>query len=189
MQAKPDFEMIGCDRCRELSALEFGITMAYQPIVDVAAGSVYGYEALVRGVRGESAGEVLARVNDNNCYRFDQACRVRAIEIASGLGLDSRLSINFLPNAVYRPETCIRATLEAAKAFDFPAERIMFELTESEPVRGTLTTAEELGVQVIAEGIDHPAEYQALRALGATLFQGYLFAKPEVEALPTPQFP
>ncbi|HWS28390.1 MAG TPA: EAL domain-containing protein, partial [Xanthomonadales bacterium] len=73
-----------------------------------------------------------------NRYRFDQACRIRAIELASRLGLqriaDCKLSINFLPNAVYRPETCIRATLEAADQFNFPLDRLMFEVTEVEQI-------------------------------------------------------
>ena len=47
---------------------------------------------------------------------------------------DCLLSINFLPNAVYRPETCIRATLEAARLTHFPPERLMFEVTEGEKV-------------------------------------------------------
>ena len=41
------------------------------------------------------------------------------------------LSIDFLPNAVYRAETCIRATMEAAKEFHFPHDRIMFEVTRA----------------------------------------------------------
>jgi|TARA_R110002060_G_scaffold43218_1_gene54697 EAL domain-containing protein (putative c-di-GMP-specific phosphodiesterase class I) len=44
------------------------------------------------------------------------------------------LSINFLPNAIYKPERCIRTTLDAAKKYNFPAERIMFEFTEVEKI-------------------------------------------------------
>ena len=44
------------------------------------------------------------------------------------------MSINFLPNAIYKPERCIRTTLEAAKQYDFPVEQIMFEFTEVEKV-------------------------------------------------------
>ena len=47
------------------------------------------------------------------------------------------LSINFLPNAVYVPERCIRTTFEAAKQYDFPTERIMFEFTEVEKIDDT----------------------------------------------------
>ena len=113
--------------------------MAFQPIMDLELGRPFAYEALVRGTQGEPAGTVLSWVDDSNRYRFDQACRVKAIELASRLGLaalpDCRLSINFMPNAVYRAETCIRATMEAAREFDFPHDRIMFEVTEGEPLR------------------------------------------------------
>ncbi|WP_290842930.1 EAL domain-containing protein, partial [Henriciella sp.] len=43
-----------------------------------------------------------------------------------------RLSINFLPNAVYEPRACIRQTLGVAMETGFPLERIMFEFTENE---------------------------------------------------------
>jgi EAL domain-containing protein (putative c-di-GMP-specific phosphodiesterase class I) len=108
--------------------------MAFQPIVDVDARTVFAHEALVRGPKGESAASVLDRVNDTNRYQFDQAARVRAIEVAAQLDIDTQLSINFLPNAVYRPETCIRVTLEAALELKFDTSRIIFEVNEAEPV-------------------------------------------------------
>ena len=64
----------GCKLCRNLEALDFEITMAFQPIVNITSRTVFAYEALVRGKSGESAGDVLARVNDDNRYRFDQTC-------------------------------------------------------------------------------------------------------------------
>lgn len=57
----------------------------------------------MRGVNNESAGWVFQHVNDDNRYRFDQACRVKAIEMAAKVGIETLLSINFMPNAVYRP--------------------------------------------------------------------------------------
>jgi EAL domain-containing protein (putative c-di-GMP-specific phosphodiesterase class I) len=112
--------------------------MAFQPIVDVATGSIYAYEALVRGPSGESAGSILERVTDSNRYSFDQNCRVRAIELASRLGLaatGARLSINFMPGAVYSPAACIRLTLETARRYRFPLDQLIFEITEVEQVR------------------------------------------------------
>ena len=108
-----------CEGCRDGETLDFDFTMAFQPIVDLGARRVWGYEALVRGVNGDGAGAVLARVNDRNRYRFDQACRVKAIGAAGKLfnGEHLRLSINFMPNAVYEPAACIRSSLAAAKEF------------------------------------------------------------------------
>lgn len=242
----PPFEALDCAMCREGAGLGFAFSMAFQPIVDIASNTTHGYEALVRGLDGEGAGAILARVNAGNRYRFDQACRVRAIELAARLGLDSALHINFLPNAVYRPESCIRTTMEAARAFGFPGERICLEVVESERVedhahmrgiieeyrrRGLMTAiddfgagyaglnmlaefqpdilkmdmaltraidsdrtrqiivrsilyaARDLGIKVIAEGIETEAELDTLREAGVTLFQGYLFARPAFERI------
>lgn len=244
------FHPIGCTECRRPGILDFAFTMAFQPIVDVERGRVWAYEALVRGPQGEGAGDVLARVNDRNRYQFDQACRVKAIELAARLGLhhieNCKLSINFLPNAVYRPETCIRSTLEACAANDFPTDRLMFEVTEGEQVtdarhlitifndyrargfataiddfgagyaglnllvlfqpqvikldmelirdihahpsraaivEGVALTASRLGVTLIAEGVETQAECDHLLDMGIVLQQGFLFARPQVEAL------
>lgn len=116
--------------------------MAFQPILrhGSAGQEVYAYEALVRGPGGEGAGSVLTQVTDGNRYAFDQACRVRAIEMAAGLGLGATgaaLSINFMPNAVYEPRACIRASLAAAEKVGMPRERLVFEFTENEAVRDT----------------------------------------------------
>lgn len=134
----PSLKSAGCDACRNAEPLDFEFTMAYQPIIDLDRGRPCTYEALVRGPNGEGAGTILSRVTDHNRYRFDQACRVKAIELAARLGLhalpECRLSINFLPNAIYRPETCIQSTLLACSTHRFPSDRLMFEVTEGERV-------------------------------------------------------
>lgn len=112
--------------------LEFEFTIAFQPIVDMRSRTVYAYEGLIRGKDGSGAAGVLAQVTDKNRYTFDQACRVTAVEMAAQLGLTCRLSINFLPNAIYDAATCIRATLAAARRCHFPVENLIFEFTESE---------------------------------------------------------
>jgi EAL domain-containing protein (putative c-di-GMP-specific phosphodiesterase class I) len=244
----------GCVGCKGGEALPFDFTMAFHPIVDIAQGSVWGYEALVRGTEGQGAGQILGMVDETNRYKFDQACRVKAIELAGALypvGRETKLSINFMPNAVYEPAACIRATLEAAHRVGFAHQQIMFEFTENERmtdvahvqriiaeyrkqgfatalddfgagyaglnllasfqpdyikidmelIRGIATSlarqtiiacvmamARELGMAVIAEGIETEAELTALRAAGITLFQGYLFAKPAIASLPAVQF-
>ena len=124
-----------CGACSTAHGLDFEFTFAFQPIVDAASRRVFSYEALVRGQGGESAVSILSRVHDGNRYRFDQACRVKAIALAAQLGVETHLNINFLPNAVYRAEACIRTTLVAARRVGFPLDRIIFEVTESENAR------------------------------------------------------
>lgn len=238
-----------CADCARPERLSFRFSFAYQPIVDVRSREVFAHEALVRGPAGESALSVLSQVNDDNRYRFDQACRTKAIKTAAELGMPSRLSINFLPNAIYRPELCIRATLHAARAHAFPIERIIFETVEGEQVDdgkwlakvlreyqriGFLTAIDdfgagyaglnlladfqpdlvkldmglvrhidtqrprqaivrhiaglcsELGIQVIAEGVETADECRCLMDLGVHLLQGYHFSKPKFEAFVHP---
>lgn len=124
----------GCFGCREGTELPFQFKIAFQPIVDTRAWRVWGYEALVRGANGESAHSILSQVNEDNRYQFDQASRVMAIETAGALfqGEDLRLSINFMPNAVYEPSACIQKSLAAAKRARFPHHNLMFEFTENE---------------------------------------------------------
>ncbi|GGP74399.1 EAL domain-containing protein [Shewanella ulleungensis] len=127
-------DKVVCNHCIDDNELGFDFTMAFQPIINCQTMDVFGYEALVRGVNNESAYSIISKVNDNNRYLFDQLCRIKAIALAAKLGIDSMLSINFLPNAIYKPERCIRTTLEAAKKYQFPTERIMFEFTEVEKI-------------------------------------------------------
>ncbi len=123
-----------CSACRNLQALPFDFTMAFQPILDLDSGRVFAHEALVRGLDGAGASTILCQVNETNRYTFDQLCRRKAIELAARLDIQDRISINFLPNAVYRAETCLRVTLDAAEEFGFPLERLVFEVTEGEKV-------------------------------------------------------
>ena len=230
-----------CLGCGDAESLDFRFSYAYQPIVDLADRTVFGHEALVRGPGGEPAHTVLDRINDANRYRFDQACRVKAIKGAAQLGITERLSINFMPNAIYKPEVCIRTTIEAARTTGFPIARIVFEATEGDAVadgkwlaeilreykrtgfltaiddfgagyaglnlladfqpdivkldmalvrgvdssrsrqaiaRGIVRMCGELGVRVLAEGIETAAERDSFLSEGVTLMQGYLFARP-----------
>jgi EAL domain-containing protein (putative c-di-GMP-specific phosphodiesterase class I) len=113
--------------------------MAFQPIMDLDSGRPFAYEALVRGVDGESAATVLSWVDDGNRYRFDQACRVKAIELASRLGLtalpelpsEHQLSC---PTRCTGQKPVFGPRWRRRREFSFPHGRIMFEVTENEPL-------------------------------------------------------
>lgn len=243
-----------CQACRDEDVDSDGnarlgdFDFAFQPIVDLDTQSVYACEALVRGPHGEAAHTVLSQVTEANRYRFDQQCRIKAIARATALGMQSFLSINFLPNAVYRPEACIRQTLEAATAYGLPLNKIIFETVEGENIidrphlveifrayrefgfqtaiddfgagysgltlladfqpdlikldmglvrgidsdstrqaiaRGVLAMCQDIGIRVIAEGIETAGERDFFAAHGVSLMQGYFFAKPAFAAIPT----
>ncbi len=241
-----------CPSCDCRKPLGFGIKMAFQPIVDISDKSVFAHEALVRGENGEGAGRILGQVTEDNKYTFDQTCRVKAIETASRIQLPGSLSINFMPNAIYEPETCLATTLSTARKTGFDRNKIIFEVTEQEQVvsqvflvevfeayrkegfrtaiddfgagyaglnlladfqpdilkidmklirdinhnkvkqtlvRSIQQISEELGIQLIAEGIETEDEYKYLRDSGITLMQGYFFQKPILEAFQNINFP
>ncbi len=126
----------GCKLCT--SGPYFPFSMAFQPIVDVRAGSVLAYEALARGPKGEPASSVLDSTLHNNRYSTDQRCREKAIITSAALGIletTADLNINFYPNAVYEPKQCLARTLNAARSVQFPLSRVIFEITEVEQVR------------------------------------------------------
>jgi EAL domain-containing protein (putative c-di-GMP-specific phosphodiesterase class I) len=234
-----------CSACKE-SQLDFPFTMAFQPIIDLQEQRIDAHEALVRGPGGEGAGTILAQVNEDNLYAFDQACRVKAIEMAAGLKLDGNLNINFLPNAVYEARACIRKTLDAAACTGFPLDRLTFEFTENERitdvahmlsiiqeyrrhgfrialddfatgysglarlaslkpdiikldralvkdcdedrlrlaiVASMVSLGAEIGIKVVAEGIERASEAEALRGAGVRFMQGFLFSRPIFEGI------
>jgi EAL domain-containing protein (putative c-di-GMP-specific phosphodiesterase class I) len=108
-------------------------TMAFQPIVH--ATGIFAQEALVRGPRGESAESIFSRLDASNLYSFDQACRIRAIEMAAALSsLPPRISLNLVPGAIYQPETCIQNTMAVAERVGIPLSNIIFEVSEAEKV-------------------------------------------------------
>lgn len=241
-----------CNACLDGQSPPNDITMAFQPIVHVTDRTVFAHEALVRGTDGRGAGEILSTVTGDTRYAFDQACRVAAIEWAARLDVPALLSINFMPNAVYNPVNCLRATVAAAERVNWPLTRIIFEVTEQEQVadmahllsilkayraKGLLTAIDDfgagysglnllaefqpdllkldmalvrgidrsqsrqvvvrhtaamcldLGVRVIAEGIETLDECLALQDMGVVLQQGYLFARPLTEGLPQVAYP
>jgi blue light- and temperature-responsive anti-repressor len=55
-------------------------------------------------------------------------------------------------------------------------------------VRAVIQACDDLGIDVIAEGIETEAEYRWFKRAGVGLFQGYLFGRPEFQSLPSPVF-
>lgn len=122
--------------CHQLGTeLASSLTIAFQPIVDVATGQVYAYEALARGANGEGSASLFERARNGNLAAFDAACRLRAIEYASDLGLASKLSLNVSPAAICHERYGLEATLEAASLSGIADHQLIFEITEHEPVK------------------------------------------------------
>ena len=223
-----------------------GFTMAFQAIFNTANGEIFAHEALVRSTAGGPAVDVMRHVSRKTRYSFDRKCRVKAIAMASALGLQSRLSVNCMPDVVMDPDTCIRATLMAAEHYTFDPAKLIFEFNEKHYLRdpqhlravmagyrrhGFLTAidnfgtgfsglgalcdlqtdmikldktlirmidgnaerqrmvssiiglCQDLGVRIIAEGVETQREFDTLRGLGITHVQGFYLREPLMERL------
>lgn len=80
--------------------------------------------------------------------------------------------------ACFRPDI-VKLDMSLVRGLDAdPAKRII--------VAAVVRMAEDLGVELVAEGIETVEEYGVLADLGVRLMQGYLLAKPVFEALPMP---
>lgn len=135
MRIQKNYHALTCAECSTGADLGFDFTMAFQPIVNMQTKQIFAQEALARGTNNEPVAHLFEQINENNRYRFDQVCRVKAIQLAAKLGVTSLLSINFMPNAVYQPERCLSTTLAAAERYGFPIGRIIFEFTEDEKIQ------------------------------------------------------
>ena len=224
----------------------------FQPIVrcpqneeELRAPSVYAYECLLRGrVDGQIVfpGPMLELARGADLlFQMDLAARRAALFCAAQHGISTRIFINFSPNAIYNPYSCLDSTVQMVDELKFRREQIVFEILESERlpeishlkrivafyreqgfgvalddvgsgysslsvllqlrpdfikldkelirgvhedadkalvVRKLVETACDLGMQVIAEGVETAEELTWLRAQGAHYVQGYLVARP-----------
>ncbi len=119
-----------CARDLEIAGRGPKFSFAFQPIFDVKAGVPFAYEALVRGAAGEPAISVLSKVELEDRFAFDQAVRVRAVELGASLmpgDSGPALAINFQPDAVSDPVRGLRSTLEAARHARFAHKRLLLE--------------------------------------------------------------
>lgn len=223
-----------------------GHTFAFQAIVDAASGTIFSYEALIRGRANEPAARVLQQIDPARAPEFQERILIEAIELASRLGLSVRLDVNVLPSSLSTSPTAITSVLEAAARCRLRPEQIVLEVLESEIiqdldgfaaavdahrhsglvfaiddfgaghaglnlladfqpdlikldmhlvrgverrgprqaiVRGIVRTCLDLGIEIIAEGVETGAELSWLRREGIELFQGMLLAGPAFEEL------
>lgn len=221
---------------------------AFQPIIDIDVGKVVSYEVLLRGKNNEPPGVIFGQLPSEDLMEFDQASRARAIQLASNLGLECSLNLNFTPGSIlFEGGKYVEDTVAVANKLGVDAKQLIIEITESEVintshelmnvinklrrtgvtiaiddfgagyaglnllvdmqpdlikldmhllrdidkngprqsiVRAISEVCLDLGIDVLAEGVETEEEFCFLKILGVSLYQGYLFAKPGFESFP-----
>jgi EAL domain-containing protein (putative c-di-GMP-specific phosphodiesterase class I)/CheY-like chemotaxis protein len=92
--------------------------------------------------------------------------------------LGYRIAIDDLGAGYSGLDYLARLTPEVAKIDMSLVRNIQKEQIKQKLVASLITLCDELGVAVVAEGVETTAERDTLAALGCDSFQGYLFAKP-----------
>lgn len=225
----------------------------FQPILRCADPfELHGHECLMRAEAEEggtvSPGLMLDLATGAGLlFQLDLAARRSAIVSAAAHALPARVFINFTPNAIYSPHSCLDSTVRMVDELRLRRDQVVFEIVESERLpeiahmqrivgyyrdngfgvalddvgagysslsallelrpdyikidralidgvdrqpdkalvaRKLLETAQGLGLQTIAEGIERREEWEWARAHGADFVQGYLFARPASPPLP-----
>lgn len=150
----------------------------FQPIMEAKTGEIFAYEALLRARHPQTqemigAGPLVHACNMLNLqHELDQLARQVAIRDAAALAIpDARFFINFLPNAIYCPEICLRTTIAAAEEWDIELHRLVFEVVETERIpdiphlRSILDYCRKQGIGTAVD--DMGAEFSSLEYLTA----------------------
>lgn len=156
---------------------EHNVLVQFQPIISLNDRAVYGYECLSRGIAQDGSiippADLFGQAKDLKLlFNLDRVVRENALQSACDKNVPGYIFINFLPNAIYDPEYCLRTTMEKARQVGIPRDRIVFEIVESESfediehLKRILTYYQSQGVRTALDDIG--SGYSSLNTL-ATL--------------------
>lgn len=176
--AEPLATMAAADSSPLAGILNAGrIETWFQPIFWAGTLEVWGYECLMRA-RADDGSLVGAPTllewarQEHLTFMLDRVCRETHLRNAGAAGLPEscHFLVNFLPTAIYRPEFCLATTVRTAAESGLDADRIVFEVVETERIpdhdhlRGILAFYRERGFKVALDDVG--SGYSGLALLG-----------------------
>ena len=110
----------------------------FQPVVDLATGRTLGYEGLIRPVAPapytDPASLFAAAEGSGHVVQLDMACVEAIVAAGARLPKEMFLSVNLSPRTIEAPEFSVATMLGILARHRFPAERLVIELTERQPI-------------------------------------------------------
>jgi len=122
-----------------LSVLLAGrVSSVYEPIVDVATKTVYGYEALARGPAGTElhSPAVLFEAAEEHrlVFELDCLCRQSGLDGAIGLPEGTHLFLNVRPTTIHDPHFRPDAVMRTLERSGLSPRSVVFEISEKESI-------------------------------------------------------
>ncbi|MEE8509064.1 MAG: EAL domain-containing protein [Myxococcota bacterium] len=118
--------------------LDRRIRSVYEPIVDVATRTVFGYEALARGPEGSEfhSPSALFEVaeQENLLFELDCLCRASALEGAIDYPSGSKLFLNIRPTSIHDPNFRAERLIETLARCKLSPSDVVFEISEQESI-------------------------------------------------------
>lgn len=115
------------------------LTCLYQPIIDLGSGTIFGWEAFIRGPQGtffndpsmlfsyaEEIGKILA---------LERKCRDRAIADLGRIASDQTLFLNVRTASLNDPTFSPSAMMKLLRGTDLKPQNIVFELSEKQGIQ------------------------------------------------------
>jgi EAL domain-containing protein (putative c-di-GMP-specific phosphodiesterase class I) len=118
--------------------LEGRVRSVYEPIVEVATRTVFGYEALARGPEGSdlhSPAALFKSASEQDfLFQLDRLCRESGLDGARDFPGDAKLFLNIRPTTIYDPSfrsDTLRRTLEGC---GLAPTDVVLEISEQESI-------------------------------------------------------
>jgi diguanylate cyclase (GGDEF)-like protein len=147
---------------------EVDFSMVFQPIANLEAGGIFGYEALMRPATGIGPLELIARARAlDRASELELDCCLMAIRGFSCLNLEGRLFLNLSTSALVSTREMHTSLAANALKSGIPPGRIVIELGEHDLVADwdllsrTLTSLRQLGFGLALD--DFGEGYSGLR--------------------------
>lgn len=143
-----------------IATREVKFSFAFQPIIDRINRRTVSFGVQLRGQANESADTIFQKLSSAEWEHLDTECRIRAIEMATRLGLTCNLHVPLLARTLSDAQDALRATFLIAESEHLDPGRVILEVdrerfqAEPEFMAQTVREYRALGLKVCLNEVD-----------------------------------